>query len=76
MAAMASREKRTTLQEVARAAGVSPMTVSNFVNGRYRAMSVDTRGRIEAVIHELGYRPDSAARSLRRVQQTGVRLSY
>ena len=72
MATMATRGKRTTLQEVAHAAGVSPMTVSNLVNGRYRAMSVGTRGRIEAVIQELGYRPDGAARSLRTARQMSV----
>lgn len=58
--------RRPTLATVARAAGVSPMTVSNAFN-RPDQLSAATRERVLAVAAELGYAgPDPAARSLRR----------
>ena len=57
---------RPTLETVARAAGVSPMTVSNAYN-RPDQMSEQTRARVLEVARELGYPgPDPAGRSLRR----------
>jgi DNA-binding LacI/PurR family transcriptional regulator len=57
---------RPTLQSVAKAAGVSPMTVSNAFN-RPDQCSAGTREKVLAVARELGYAgPDPAARSLRR----------
>lgn len=58
--------ERPTLQSVAKAAGVSPMTVSNAFN-RPDQCSADTREKVLRVARELGYAgPDPAARSLRR----------
>lgn len=54
-----------TLRDVARAAGVSIKTVSNVVNG-YQFITPDTRARVQAAIEELDYRPNIAARNLRR----------
>jgi DNA-binding LacI/PurR family transcriptional regulator len=54
-----------TLREVAIAAGVSPMSVSNFINSRRGAMRPETRERIQAEIDRLGYRPNAVARNLR-----------
>ena len=57
---------RPTLDTVARAAGVSRMTVSNAYN-RPDQLSAATRARVLAVAAELGYGgPDPAGRSLRR----------
>lgn len=56
---------QVTIQQVARASGVSPSTVSNLLNGRVERMLPATRNRIEAAIAELGYRPNRAARQLR-----------
>jgi DNA-binding LacI/PurR family transcriptional regulator len=57
---------RPTLDTVAKAAGVSRMTVSNAYN-RPDQLSTATRERVLAVAAELGYYgPDPAARSLRR----------
>jgi DNA-binding LacI/PurR family transcriptional regulator len=53
------------IRDVASAAGVSPKTVSNVVNGTDR-VSASTRARVEQVIADLGYRPNIAARNLRR----------
>ena len=52
-----------TMADVARLAGVSKKTVSNFFNG-YRYMRPDTRLRIEAAIAELNYKMNISARNL------------
>ncbi|RYV52118.1 LacI family DNA-binding transcriptional regulator [Pengzhenrongella frigida] len=54
-----------TIQQVARAAGVSPSTVSNLLTGRSERMLPATRARVTAAIEQLGYRPNRAARQLR-----------
>lgn len=59
------RPAAVSLADVAERAGVSAKTVSNVVHGNPR-MSARTRERVEAVIQELGYRPNLAARNLRR----------
>ncbi|MEJ3658362.1 LacI family DNA-binding transcriptional regulator [Actinomycetes bacterium KLBMP 9759] len=57
---------RITMAEVARRAGVSPMTVSYCYNQPER-VAPDTLRRVREVAAELGYRgPDPTARSLRR----------
>lgn len=53
-----------TLKEIASAAGVSTATVSNVINGNHKRVSEETVARIQALIHELGYVPNQAARSL------------
>ncbi len=52
------------LVDVAKLAGVSPMTVSRVVRGS-GPVSVDVRRRVEAAIAETGYMPNVLARSLR-----------
>ncbi len=54
-----------TIQDVARAAKVSPSSISNYLNGRHNQMRHETRERIRAVIEQLGYTPNSAARQLK-----------
>lgn len=63
-----------TIQQVARAADVSPSTVSNLLNGRANRMLPETRRRVEEAINSLGYRPNRAARQLRtgRTQTVGL----
>lgn len=53
-----------TLKEIAQAAGVSMTTVSNVINGNKSRVSADTVARIQALIDEMGYVPNQAARSL------------
>ena len=55
-----------TINDVARAAGISKSTVSQYLNGRYEFMSLETRQRIKQVIEDLGYRPNALARSLKQ----------
>jgi LacI family transcriptional regulator len=52
-----------TIRDVARHAGVSPMTVSRVINGG-ASVSPSTRGRVEAAITELGYVPSRLAAGL------------
>lgn len=56
--------RRPTIDDVARAAGVSRQTVSNVVRSRGRLASA-TRDRVLAAITELGYKPHTGAASLR-----------
>jgi DNA-binding LacI/PurR family transcriptional regulator len=51
------------INEVAEAAGVSISTVSYALSGK-RPVAADTRRRIEAAVHELGYSPNAGARML------------
>lgn len=59
-----------TMQDVARHAGVSVMTVSNVINARPHVRD-STRDRVLAAIDELGYAVNAAARTLRQ-GRTGV----
>ncbi|MEE1758068.1 LacI family DNA-binding transcriptional regulator [Streptomyces sp. SP18BB07] len=51
--------------DVARLAGVSAQTVSRVSNG-FAGVNEDTRRQVLDAMRELGYRPNSAARALRR----------
>ena len=59
-----------TVREVARRAGVSPMTVSRVVNGSGRVRP-ETRLAVERVIAAVGYVPNGLARALTS-RKTGV----
>ncbi|WP_030075700.1 LacI family DNA-binding transcriptional regulator [Streptomyces baarnensis] len=65
--------RTVTLLDVARAAGVSKSTVSDALLGSGRVAEA-TRDRVRAVAEELGYRPNSAARRLRRASTGAVGL--
>lgn len=56
--------RAATIVDVARAAGVSRTTASDALRGHGR-VSQETRVAVEAAAASLGYRPNSAARSLR-----------
>lgn len=58
------RRGATTIEDVARAAGVSRQTVSNTLNAPQRVRP-ETLERVNTAIRELGYQPDQSARSLR-----------
>jgi LacI family transcriptional regulator len=61
-----------TLRDVAIAAGVSPMSVSNFINARHGAMRPETMERIKTEIERLGYRPHTVARNLRLSRRLSI----
>ncbi|ODS67854.1 MAG: LacI family transcriptional regulator, partial [Acidovorax sp. SCN 68-22] len=54
---------RTTLSDVARAAGVSPITASRALRGE-RGVAQDLVQRVKDAAQQLGYVPDPAARAL------------
>ncbi|WP_198671548.1 LacI family DNA-binding transcriptional regulator [Desertihabitans aurantiacus] len=56
---------RVTIEDVARRAGVSNMTVSNVINQRPGRVGAETRARVLRAIDELGYRVNLTARQLR-----------
>ncbi len=55
--------KVVTIKDVAKEAGVSPMTVSRVLNDR-PDVSPKTRKRVQKIIKQLGYAPSEIARSL------------
>jgi LacI family transcriptional regulator len=57
---------RPTIRDIARRAGVSAAVVSHVVNDHPGHVGTATRARVRALIAELGYRPLSVAKSLRR----------
>jgi LacI family transcriptional regulator len=70
---MTIEHRRSTIKEVAQAAGVSTQTVSRVINDR-PDVSPETRQRVQDVIQHLGYQPSALARSLiqRRSYTLGV----
>jgi LacI family transcriptional regulator len=66
-----------TIEDVANAAGVSKSTVSRVLNGEYTYIRDNTRIKVQKAIADLGFRPNSVARSLtsKRTQTIGVLVS-
>ncbi|MBP2437493.1 LacI family DNA-binding transcriptional regulator [Microbacterium amylolyticum] len=62
-----------TMNDVARVAGVSAMTVSNVLTGR-RVVSDATRERVEAAAEQLGYALNLTARHLRAGRTNTIAL--
>lgn len=62
-----------TINDVARLAGVSTTTVSHIINGT-RFVSDELKDRVDKAIVELGYRPNSLARGLRRGESKTIGL--
>src|ERR1700758_2402756 len=58
-----SPTQRATLDDVAKAAGVGPMTVSRTING-HPYVADETARKVRAAIRRLNYRPNHAARML------------
>ena len=73
---MAQAGRRSTITEVARAAGVSPTTVSVVLNDRPSTVRISamTRAAVKDVAARLGYIPNSTAQSLRRRRPTMLTL--
>ncbi len=68
------RTQSVTMNDVARAAGVSLKTVSNVVND-YPYMRPSTRQRVEDAIAELGYQVNTSARNLRQGRTGAIKLA-
>ena len=53
-----------TIKDIAQAANVSAMTVSNVIHGRTKKVSKETKERIERIMEEMQYVPNMGARML------------
>ncbi len=60
----------TTIRQVAKLAGVAPITVSRVINNA-GYISAETRQKVEAAVAQLGYVPNTLSQSL-RWKQTGM----
>ena len=63
---------KVTMADVAKVAGVSKSTVSQYLNKRYEYMGEKTKLKIEEAIEELGYQPNFIARSLKQKRTSMV----
>jgi len=63
----------TNIRDVAKLAGVAPITVSRVVNGA-DSVTEDTRQRVQHAIDQLHYVPNTLARSLRSRQSHTIAL--
>src|SRR5690625_3590927 len=64
--------KKPTIQDVAKRAGVSKSTVSQFLNNRYEYMAEETKLRIAKAVQELGYIPNYIAKSLKQKKTSTI----
>jgi len=67
--------KVITIHDVARHAGVSPMTVSRVINGESNVRE-ETRVRVAASVAALRYKPNQAARSLASADAVHIGILY
>ncbi|HEX4636944.1 MAG TPA: LacI family DNA-binding transcriptional regulator [Rhizomicrobium sp.] len=67
--------KVITIHDVARHAGVSPMTVSRVINGESNVRE-ETRARVAASVAALRYTPNLAARSLASADAMHIGILY
>jgi LacI family transcriptional regulator len=70
-----NRLRKVTLRDVAAAAGVSTMTVSNVLNDKPN-VGKSSRERVNAAIHRLGYVPNRAAQQLAGEPDLRIGLLY
>jgi len=66
-------DPQVTIRDVAKLAGVAPITVSRVVNN-LPGVSPDTRDRVHKAIAELNYVPNAMAKSLRSQQSRTIAL--
>src|SRR5262245_16018098 len=69
------RQAVATIADVARRAGVSPMTVSRVVNGESNVRP-STREKVHAAVAELNYIPNQAARRLAGSKLIRIAILY
>src|ERR1700728_2093429 len=64
-------DRKPTMNDVARVAGVGTMTVSRVLNASAH-VSEETAARVYRAIDKLGYRPNETARALRGLKSRTV----
>nr|WP_257785885.1 LacI family DNA-binding transcriptional regulator [Hyphomonas sp. Mor2] len=73
---MASQKHNITLADVAKAAGVSSMTVSRVLNKNRDAVKPSTYEKVEKAIRELNYAPNISARALAGTRSFRIGVVY
>lgn len=68
-----TRTRNVTIADVAREAGVAPMTVSRAING-YSHIKPETLSRVHKAIDRLSYSPNQAARMLMGQRSNSIAL--
>ena len=63
------------LKDIAAYTGVSIKTVSNVINGNFARVSPQTRASVEAAVNKFHYRPNTAARHLRKAHVNVIALA-
>jgi LacI family transcriptional regulator len=76
MAAVRRGKTTVTIEDVARASGVSLATVSYVINNGPRAVRPETREKVERAILELRYEPSAVARGLRRKRMNAIGIVF
>ena len=71
----ATTKKPITLSDVAKTAGVTPMTVSRVVN-EDGYVSKETREKVLRIVKELNYRRNGLARGLKRQRTETIGLVF
>lgn len=70
---MPKKRRAVTIQDVARKAGVSVSTVSRVLNGKVD-VAEETQGHVLAIIEDMGYTSNLAARSMRSQKKNLIGL--
>lgn len=65
--------KRSTIKDVARVAGVSIATVSRILNG-HGGVSTQLKQKVQAAVKELDYQPNGMARALKNQESRSIGL--
>ncbi len=65
---------RVTIQDVARAAGVSGSSVSNYMNKNFERLGEEASLRIQQAITDLNFRPNRVARQLKTGRTDAIAL--
>lgn len=75
---MKNSDDKITINDLAASLGISKSTISNYLNGNFKAMSQSTREKIQNEIDRLGYHPSYYARNLKlkKVKTIGVILAH
>ena len=68
------QNKKLTINDIAKMAGVSKTTVSRYINEKYEYMSAETRTRIQKIIETFNYQPSTVARTLKSQKSNMIGL--
>ena len=68
---MSLSKDRVTIYDIARAAGVSPSTVSRVFNNQ-KLVNKDTKEKVLKVVKEYQYQPNSIARTLHNKESKSI----